>query len=198
MDPITIAVIGGAALLLAAAGSKKEGAPSKPAWPIINKYAQRVPDRTYRGGNAFGASRPYSENYNCYRTHGGIDLAGDEGDVLVAMENGTIAATQGWDGPRSKALLLQTDRGPVLLYGAIAPNSWKEFKLEVGSKVKKGQPIARLGVYPQGSTMLHFEKYEKGVKTNAVWCEDRPKPAKMIDPTDYLKSASNYYDKKVS
>jgi len=187
MEPITIAIIGGALLAAAAASGKSKGkASSKPTWPLVNAYTPRVPET---GGRAFKASRPFSDVCNSDREHGGIDLSGNEGDRLVAMEDGVIVATQGWDGPMAKAILLQTDRGPVLLYGAVAPNSWKKFDVQVGTRVTQGQTIATLGVYPGGSTMLHFELYKKGTTKNSVWCEGKPQPENLLDPTEYLKSA---------
>jgi len=162
-------------------------APGTYAWPLPEDQIREVPMvGGPRAGRAFGVSRPYSEAYRCNRRHVGIDLEAQKGDVVVATEPGLIVATQGWDGPSAKALLLQTDRGPVVLYGAVAPESWTEFGVGPGIRVEAGQALARIGRYPKGSSMLHFELYEQGTVKNRVWCAGRPMPQGALDPTSYL------------
>lgn len=171
-------------------GSSKR--PSQPTWPIVDPANTNVP--VYGGdgsGRAFGADRPASDVCGGgLRTHGGIDLSASRGQRVVAVESGVIAATQGWEGPSAKALLLQTDSGPVALYGALAPGSWSEFGVSKGSRVKQGQVIGRIGMYPAGSSMLHFELYAKGATKNRVWCKGDPRPPGMLDPTAYLRRAA--------
>jgi len=141
-------------------------------WPVRGE-APNTPG----GGRAFGASRDGGN-----RIHAGIDLYGDEGDVVVATESGTIVAAQGWAGPNAKAVLLQTDSGPVVLYGAVAPGSWPR----VGTRVRAGDPVGRLGTYPHGSSMLHLEVYRSGVRRNFRWYAGEPKPPTLLDPIAYL------------
>lgn len=156
-------------------------------WPLVNSAQALVPEKgVYWGARAFAASRKGSAKY-----HAGIDLKAETGDPVVATEDGVVVATQGWDGPQAKALLLQTDSGPVMLYGAIAPNSWKEFGVGVGTRVKKGQPLGRVGTYPKGSHMLHFEIYREGTTKNYKWYKGDPAPANLLDPTNYLKRAAD-------
>jgi murein DD-endopeptidase MepM/ murein hydrolase activator NlpD len=165
----------------------KPGTQGSYAWPLPADQVRDVPVvGGPQAGRAFGVSRPYSDAYRCNRRHVGVDLKAREGDVVVATEPGVIVATQGWDGPAAKALLLQTDRGPVVLYGAVAPGSWSEFGVGPGIRVQTGQPLGRIGRYPKGSSMLHFELYEQGTMRNRVWCAGRPLPQGALDPTSYL------------
>jgi len=181
------------AALLSGSGKKSSFGTSisgSPTWPLRNNSSKNIPSPSPQYlGRGFGAGRPYSNMHQCDRVHGGVDLSAVKGDICVAMEDGIIVVTQGWDGDNAKAILLETANN-VLLYGAVAPNSWKEFNVGVGSKVKRGQRIARIGTYSGGSQMLHFELYKKGTKKNAVWCKGKPKPSNMIDPTSYLKKAA--------
>jgi len=184
----------GAAAAAFALGSRKTSAKTtrraaggsrKPVWPLVNNFAAKVPEPgVYWSARAIGAVR------SATKLHAGIDLKANAGDICVACEDGIIVKTQGWDGDRAKAIFLQTDSGPVLNYGAVAPNSWNEFNVRKGVRVKRGQPIARVGTYPGGSSMLHFEMYKKGTTTNYRWMRGEPPPPRLLDPTNYLKQAA--------
>lgn len=179
------AVALGASRSTSAKPRKRSKGSSNPVWPLVNNFEAKVPTPgEYWTARAIGASR------SATKLHSGIDLKAKWGDVCVATEDGVIVKTQGWDGDQAKAILLQSNSGPVLLYGAVAPNSWKEFNVGRGVKVKKGQPIARVGMYPGGSTMLHFEMYRKGTTKNYRWMKGDPPPKALLDPTNYLKRAS--------
>lgn len=154
---------------------------SNPVWPIVGGRDPKVPTS---GGKAIGASRPND------RKHAGIDLIDNAGRIVVATEAGRIVAMNPWDGANAKSLLLETDSGIVINYGAVAPNSWYEFGVGMGSKVASGQPIARIGRYPGGSTMLHFEIYSSGTRKNEQWKSGRNPPDNLLDPTNYLERAS--------
>lgn len=185
-------LIGGAAVAALALGRRRGGGASSgvggnPVWPLQNNFDRLVPEKkVYWHGRAFGVDRGTGSG----KYHAGIDLAAKWGDPVLATEDGTIVATQGWDGPNAKALLLETDSGVVALYGAIAPNSWKKFGLGVGSRVQRGQPIAFVGEYPHGSQMLHFELYTQGTRKNERYFIGREPPPNLLDPTNYLKRAA--------
>jgi murein DD-endopeptidase MepM/ murein hydrolase activator NlpD len=158
-----------------------------PVWPLINKREKLVPEKgVYWGMRGFGVDRGTGTG----KYHAGIDLAASWGDPVVATEDGVIVGTQGWDGANAKAIAIETISGVVPFYGAVAPNSWKEFGLGVGSKVKQGQVIARVGQYPGGSEMLHFELYTSGTIRNEKYYIDKPRPSNLLDPTQYLKRAA--------
>lgn len=152
-----------------------------PVWPVVG--VSKVVHT--HGGKAFGASRAAGERY-----HAGIDILAPKGATVVAVDDGRIVATQPFNGPKAHALLLELDAGPVALYGEVMPGSWTDRGLRVGSRVKRGQPIATIGVNPGGSTMLHFEMYRHGTRANQRWYPNQAPPAALLDPTDYLAAAA--------
>lgn len=136
-------------------------------WPIRTKtsFGRKV-SYIGEGGQDFGnGSRHFLANRSSGRAHVGIDLYGDYGDVVVAIEPGTI---KNWyffyEGVY--ALFVECDSGLVINYGEVDGGSMKEFKLKVGDKVTAGQPIAKVGKMTSGSHMLHLEMYPKGTGQN--------------------------------
>lgn len=155
---------------------------ASPAWPL----PQVEPRRVYtHGGKAFGASRAAGK-----RNHAGVDILSPRYALVVAPEAGAIVATQGFNGPNAHAILIQTDSGPVILLGEVEPDSWREFGLSIGSRVAKGSPVARVGINPGGSTMLHYEMYRQGTRRNYSWPASAAAPAALLDPTAYLSLAA--------
>lgn len=146
-----------------------------PVWPVPGRK-HTIPG----GARGFGANRPNN------RRHAGVDLYASRGDLLVATEPGRVVAHQGWAGPEAVALLFQTDSGPVVLYGAVAPGS----RRQVGERLDVGDPIARVGRYPRGSSMLHLELYERGTTRNARWYRGDPQPGNLLNPRAYLEAAA--------
>lgn len=157
---------------------------AQPAWPLPDVEPRRV--ATY-GGRAFGAQRAGSGRA---RRHAGLDIIAPRGSVVVAMEDGELVAEQPFLGAGAVALLEQTDSGIVILYGEVEPDSWREFGVGVGTTVQRGQPIARVGVTPGGSSMLHLETYRSGTRRNARWWADSFPPPELLDPTHYLEAAA--------
>ena len=157
----------------------------QPAWPLPDVEPRLV--ATY-GGKAFGATRPASGGRA--RRHAGVDILAPRGSLVVAMEDGELVADQPFLGPGAVALLQQTNTGPVILYGEVEPDSWREFGLRVGSPVQRGQAIARVGVTPGGSSMLHLETYRQGTRRNARWFADTFPPPSLLEPTAYLEAAA--------
>ena len=84
-----------------------------PVWPL--------PDVT-RKRYTFGAPRA-----NGQRKHAGLDFYAPRGSPVVAPESGVIVATQRFNGPNAHAILLQTDTGPVILFGEVEPGSWRNY-----------------------------------------------------------------------
>ena len=186
---IGLTVVGAALLATRKSVSRRGGVAttgsSHPIWPIAYPKNVSVPTS---GGKAIGAKRPASGTQTRY--HAGIDLIAKAGTPVVATESGTIVATNPWDGQYAKSLLLETDSGIVVNYGAVYPNSWKDYGVGVGSKVSAGQPTANIGMYPHGGEMLHFELYTAGTRKNSPWKVNQPPPSNLIDPTQYLLRAS--------
>lgn len=152
----------------------------QPVWPIAN----RRPTVQEHGGRIWGAPRGD-------RRHAGVDVYAQRHDVVVSPLPGTVVAHQGWSGPGTRALLIESDDGPVMLLGAVAPNSWEEWGLGIGDHVEIGEPVARVGVYPAGSSMLHFELYVNGTRQNKRWYAGSPPPPGLLDPTPFLEAAAD-------
>ncbi len=155
-------------------------------WPLQGTASRKV-------STDIGDARPFGSS-NPSRHHAGEDLVAPEGTVLVATESGTVVAIDdSWysrerdDGTKlhAGALLLQTDRGPVINYGEIAPGSPASFGIHVGSRVARGQKLARVGFTDQ----LHFETYRRGTTRTHQWPWDGQAPAALLDPTKYLQAA---------
>ena len=186
--PLLAILAAGAAVLLAGGGRRKGVAGVRtgaltPIWPLAYDPEPKV---ATSGGKALGAPRAQGE-----RHHAGIDIITPYGTPVVATETGRIVATGPWDGGQAKSLMLETNSGVVVNYGAVAPDSWQEFGVDVGSQVKAGQPIARIGRYPAGTSMLHFELYLAGTRKSAKWKGGKAPPPNLLDPTNYLQRASS-------
>lgn len=146
-----------------------------PVWPL--------PDVT-RKRWTFGASRASGS-----RRHAGVDLYAPRGSVVLSPESGMVVAAQRFNGPHAYALLIALDSGPVVLLGEVEPHSWNEFESGPGARVEAGQPVARVGINPGGSQMLHLEMYTSGTTRNQRWYTGSLPPVALLNPTQYLKSA---------
>lgn len=156
-----------------------------------------VPGFTYFSQSSFGGDRPSNcSGEECERFHCGIDVHAPYGQICVAMGPGKVTATQGWASKKgrpdrtSQALLLQLDGGPVIVYGGMQPDSWRELGIDVGSRVELGQPVSRVGFYPNGSTMAHLESRQTGARVATPWeVTDPGPPANLTNLTPLLTRA---------
>jgi len=155
------------------------GAP-KPAWPMPAVKA-KFALWSFGGGRPFGC-----ELDTCERWHAGIDLTGAVGGALVvAPEDATVVAIdRGWSSG-SKAIFLRTDTGLFLVLGGVIKGSSKEFDVEAGQQVQRGDSIGRvLGSYG----MIHFETYVAAARTkNSPWWKGQPPPPGLLNPTNYVE-----------
>lgn len=179
-----------------------QGAPfargaAHPVWPIWSSKNPRWREVAYldvngRGhGNATRRFKATRHGDQGARFHVGIDLYANAGDVVVAPEAGTIVAAQNYLGtiPGDDALLLQGDHGVTFILGEIVAKSWEDFGLQIGSRVGRGQPIARVALTSKGSHMLHFETMSCCPTKNQPWFKGKPLPPNVLDPTEYLLRA---------
>lgn len=164
-------------------------AANSPKWPLISNHPKNYLV-SYQGeagkilGN--GARRFMADRGDKY--HAGVDLYAYHGDAVVAAESGVIVNMYHFYHG-SYALIVQNDSGTVINYGEVENGSWKEFNKKIGSRVTRGEPIARIGTMSGGGSMLHFETYAKGTKQNIRFFGGTPNP-KMRNPTQYLLLAS--------
>lgn len=149
---------------------------ANPSWPLARQ------PKTWTALGSFGASRDGGK-----RLHQGIDLYAPAGTPVLASEDGEVTALQGWSGPGTKGLLVYSPATDItILYGAVAPSD----HALVGAKVKRGEQIAKIGVYPAGSTMLHLEIWPGRLSPpRPRWLPGEPPPS--IDPAEYLERASS-------
>jgi len=168
-----------------------------PTWPVLTKHPQRfeVGHVTLAGEKVGNQSRRFGASRDG-RHHAGVDLYGYEGDVVVAAEPGVVTAVDPSWHLGAGALYLFTDSGLTLNYGEVASGSWAAFGIGPGSRVARGQKLARIGCMRHGddggceSHMLHFETYQGRRTTNIRWMSGAAAPAELRDPTAYLLRAA--------
>lgn len=160
-----------------------------PIWPIQTSHPDRyvVSYPTIRGKWIGSLSRSFLSNRSGGRYHAGVDLYGYDGDLILAMEDGVIVNHYHFYHD-TYALFVQCKSGLVINYSEVTNNSWQEFGLKKGSEVKRGKPIARVGLMSGGSHMCHFETYMPPTKSNKRYTNSK-KPAVLTNPTYYLLNA---------
>ena len=160
--------------------------PTGSFWPIIssNSRAREVAyqgtDRKFKGtpGRRFLASRTDGGRY-----HVGIDLWANDNDPIVACEDGRIINF--YHFYRSTYALLVEHKQVVVNYGEVHKDSLKLNNLKVGDYVKAGQVIGKAGKMYH-SSMLHFETYIKGTRSNKRFKVGGSPPKEVLNPTKYL------------
>lgn len=200
--PVTIVLI--AAASAGNSGSPDHGSPQptdrgvpfagggRPIWPIHpqsdnpSKWVISYKDVT---GKWHGrASRSFMANRD-ERYHVGVDLFADANDIVVAPEAGEVVGRQGFYHGTG-AMLLELDSGIVVLLGEVKMGGAEEFGTDkIGTRVQQGQPLTRVGLMSGGSHMLHLETYSAGTRQNVPWYKNRPRPASILDPTQWLLTA---------
>lgn len=165
---------------------------ASPVWPVQTSHpnygqvAYKDVNGEIHGNGARRFDAPRDDHH-----HAGIDLYGYAGDPVVAIADGVVVATQTFHLGTSAILVAHDDM--VALYGEVDPGSWKKFGVTKGSRVGKGDPIARIGCMVGSmdncdSHMLHFESYAPGTTQNKRWQGSTP-PAQLRDPTIVLLAA---------
>jgi murein DD-endopeptidase MepM/ murein hydrolase activator NlpD len=160
-------------------------------WPIITAHSKgrevafQGADKKYRGtlGRRFLASRTDGGRYHC-----GCDLWANDKDPIVACEDGTIVNF--YHFYRSTYALLVEHSNIVVNYGEVHKDSLTANNLKVGDKVKAGQVIALVGKM-YSSSMLHFETYIKGTRSNKRFPVGGTAPKELLNPTRYLLFLQN-------
>jgi hypothetical protein len=161
---------------------------SKWHWPLPGIDWQGFEPGYY---GSFGAVRKHDR-------HTGIDLYCPIGQMVEAVEDGTVVGIEWFTGPdagspwwaATQAILVEGASG-VVLYGELHPAD----NLQVGSKVLAGQTLGNIILvikkerqFPPRS-MLHLELYRPGTTTATWWKLDEPQPDHLLDPTACLLRA---------
>lgn len=129
--------------------------------------------------------------------HEGVDLYAEEGDDVIAIEDGVvrkiipftgeIANTPWWNNTYS--ILIDHD-SYLINYGELIPAE----NLKEGHKVKAGDVIGCIRTVllkdkGRPMAMLHIEMYQPAATSPVTeWSLNTPKPEYLIDPTPLLKS----------
>lgn len=159
---------------------------SRPLWPIVTNHKKKfvVSYKTITGSYSGNSSRRFMANRKGgSKYHAGVDLYGYPGDPILAMESGTIV-NHYYFYHGTYALFVQCDSGLVINYSEVKNKSWSEFGLSTGSKVKKGQPIARVGQMSGGSHMCHLETYMPPTSKNQQYRGGDTR--QILNPSYYL------------
>lgn len=185
-----------------------------PLWPISTnaEHMVRVSYRDVRGkwhgkwGYHVGSKRKGDDG--TMHHHSGVDLYANEGDPVVAMEDGEVIAMLPFHHDTWSVYVRNSD-GKIVNYGEVEKNSWMDYGLpmqilegettEPAQKrtVKAGQTIGRVGRQSGGSTMLHFETYAPDITVsdiragNLQWPYGENAPAGLLDPSGYLVAAQH-------
>lgn len=161
------------------------------------------------GGRGRGAESGASRGDDgSRRHHSGVDLYADEGDKVLAAEDGELIAMLPFHHGTWAMYVRNTD-GQIANYGEVAKNSWMEFgfpmRVAEGEAVKAraGQVLGRVGLQSGGDTMMHFEMYAPVVTLANIragemsWPFGESAPTGLLDPSRYLVVAQKtWFDQK--
>ena len=151
-----------------------------PAWPLPG-VTPKFATWSVGGGRPFGCTLE-----TCERWHAGIDLtAAPDGATIIAPEDALVVGIdRGWS-EGAKAAFLRTKTGLFLVLGGFKAGSHKEFEIQTGREVRKGEKLGKiLGSYG----MIHLETYAAdGRVANSVWWKSEPPPDGLQNPTSYVE-----------
>ena len=157
-------------------------------WPVLtrNPRGREIAYRDIHGSQHGRPDRSFFANRDAgARHHVAIDLWGEAGEIVVAVEDGEIVHFYPfYQGVF--ALIVQCDADFVINYGEVAADSLAHFRLGKGDRVQAGQPIALIGRSNTGSAMCHFETYVTGTVKNERWLAGQDAPRDLLNPTAYL------------
>lgn len=152
----------------------------KPAWPMPT-----VPPKFATWSIGGGRPSACTED-KCERWHAGVDLINaPDGSLIIAPEDALVVGIdRGWS-EGAKAAFLRTSTGLFLVLGGFKQGSHKEFGIQTGQTVHKGDKLGHvLGSYG----MIHLETYEADDrKANSVWWLGEPPPGGLLNPTNYVE-----------
>lgn len=105
-----------------------------------------------------------SRGFDAGTFHYGIDLAGKQGNAVLAAANGSVVFA-GWTYDDGLMMMIAHDYGYLSVY-----KHNKSLLKNVGSAVRRGEPVALLGNTGKTSSgpHLHFEIWRDGVATDPM------------------------------
>jgi len=137
-----------------------------------------IPSPSWKtGARYFGAPRDGGR-----RLHAGCDLLGPKGTTIYAVADGTLVRPVYYFYTGTYALEIRHGSF-IVRYGEILGGSFVG-----GATVKKGQPIAKIGLLDSGSSMLHFEMYSNGASSEPLTVGTGPykRRSDVINASPYL------------
>ena len=137
------------------AGGGNAGEPGK-GGDSGRKGGMVCPTRDFWIGDGFGADRGN-------RKHMGIDLGGDRGLPIFAVEDGRIDRTKRQDNG-SLQIVMRGESGSKFYYGHM-----DDVLVKGGQRVQAGEVIGTMGdTGSPGSVHLHFEYWKSGGESDAI------------------------------
>lgn len=120
------------------------------------------------GEELYGFGYGFDATFGDYRFHSGVDIAGDEGELVVAAFSGEVAELGQSKLQGQFVVLCHGDKLTARYYGLQTQN------LAVGQQVKAGEPLGKITAAPVFEDALpphlHFE----------VWLDGQ-----AVDPAEY-------------
>ncbi|MDC0716192.1 peptidoglycan-binding domain-containing protein [Nannocystis bainbridge] len=153
---------------------------ASPAWPLPT-VTPKFATWSVGGGRPFGCTLE-----TCKRWHAGIDLTGaPDGALITAPEEALVVGLdRPWDD-NAKAAFLRTKTGLFLVLGGFKQGSHKEYGIQQGQEVRKGDKLGRIHG-PYG--MIHLETYKAETRSaNSVWWKTEGPPSGLLNPTNYVE-----------
>jgi murein DD-endopeptidase MepM/ murein hydrolase activator NlpD len=96
-----------------------------------------------------------------YEFHGGLDIDGEKGDLVIAPANGTVLKA-GWTGGYGNMLEIDHGNGVTTRYGHLS-----KIEVQVGETLTRGQEIALVGSTGRSTgPHLHFEIRINNISVN--------------------------------
>lgn len=182
-------LLGAAAFVLLS--KKSSSAESDQEWagdaqPVEEPHARKWPVEPYRGlvpANGFGASRKVPGT-DKPRYHAGIDIAANQGDRVVALDDGVVLhMATGYELKAGLQGVAVSHPDADYIYAEI------DVKVKPGQELKAGDLIGIVRLNGTSSTsMLHLEAWEKG-KAPLGWVAWTPdyRPTGLLNVSEKIK-----------